>query len=327
MPPAREPTTPPPARARRIQRTLLAWYDAHAQPFPWRDARDPYAALVAAVCAQQTQMSRVLPTYERWMRAFPTLADAARGTVAQALHAWDRAGYPRRALYLRATAIACMQQHGGTLPRDDAALRALPGVGPFTAAIVRCFGFGEDSAAIDTNVVRLLGRLVHGDLQPARETPRTTIEATALHLLPRGEATRWNPALMDFGAAVCTPRPHCDACPLTAVCAAYPRFAAGATAEPVRTQPRFEGSDRQWRGRILGALREADLRTADPHAATPRAATVSERTLLATLDPAGDQHARLRALIAALAAEGLAWRHRGRVGLGAQHEGGARLLR
>ncbi|MBM4416273.1 MAG: A/G-specific adenine glycosylase, partial [Chloroflexi bacterium] len=195
---------PAPQRVRTLRRRLLAWYAAEGGAFPWRGARDPYAALVAAVCAQQTQMSRVLPLWERWMAAFPTLGDAAAADAAAALRVWERAGYPRRALALVAAAQVCAREHGGALPRDEAALLALPGVGPFTAAIVRCFGWGDDGVAVDTNVVRVLGRVVHGDLQPARETPRGALLATAQRLLPRGDAARWNPALMDFGARVCT---------------------------------------------------------------------------------------------------------------------------
>ncbi|RLT39921.1 MAG: A/G-specific adenine glycosylase, partial [Chloroflexi bacterium] len=130
-----------------MQRRLLEWYDAHAEPFPWREARDPYAALVAAVCAQQTQIARVLEIYARWMAAFPTLADLARADRASVLQTWGRAGYPRRAVSLHETARRCVAEHGGTLPRDPEALLALPGIGPFTAAIVRTFGFEEDAPA------------------------------------------------------------------------------------------------------------------------------------------------------------------------------------
>ena len=158
---------------RALRSRLLAWYEAHEAPFPWRTAHDPYAALVAAVAAQQTQMARVLEVYERWMRAFPTLGDLARADRAAVLRVWGRAGYPRRAVALHETAARCMAPvaeggHGGALPRDSAALLALPGVGPFTAAIVHTFGWGDDAPAVDTNVVRVIGRVVFGDLQPAR---------------------------------------------------------------------------------------------------------------------------------------------------------------
>ncbi|MBM3141345.1 MAG: A/G-specific adenine glycosylase, partial [Chloroflexi bacterium] len=257
-PPRSLPAALAPRRLGLIRSRLLAWYDEQPHDFPWRAARDPYAALVAAVCAQQTQMSRVLKIYARWMDAFPTLAACAAASRAEVLRVWGRAGYPRRAAALHEAARRCLAEHGGAVPRDRAALLALPGVGPFTAAIVACFGFGDDAVAVDTNVVRLVGRLVYGDLQPARETPPPAIEAAAARLLPPGAAGRWNPALMDFGARVCAPRPRCTQCAVAGLCAARDRFAAGERAVPVRVQPAFAGSDRERRGRIMRALRERD---------------------------------------------------------------------
>ena len=288
-----------------VRSLLLAWYGREGGAFPWRDARNPYWALVAGVCAQQTQMARALPLWERWTRAFPTARAAAAAPAADALRAWGGAGYPRRALRLREACARCAAEHGGQPPRGEAELLALPGVGPFTAAIVRCFGYGEDAAAVDTNVVRLLGRLVHGDLQPARETPPAAIAETARRLLPPGEASRWNPALMDFGARVCAPKPRCGVCPLAGRCAARPRFGRGETAAPLRAQPPFEGSDRQLRGRILAALREAG-------------GPLPEAALTRPLAAGGAGRARVRRLLGALAAEGLAWREDGRCGLGAR---------
>ena len=311
---SKTPTPPrphalPPARRRAVQRRLLQWYDAHAQPFPWRTARDPYAALVAAVCAQQTQMSRVLEVYARWMEAFPTLAGLARADRAEVLQTWGRAGYPRRAVGLHETARRCMEEHGGALPRDPAALLALPGVGPFTAAIVRTFGFGDDAPAVDTNVVRVVGRLVFGDLQPARETSPREIEAAAAALFPAGEGARWNPALMDYGARVCSPRPHCEVCVVASMCAARPRFAAGEVATPVRAQGVFEGSERQARGRLMQVLRDAAGNGED---APVTLATLARRAGATTTE----ERARVRILLGRLAEEGLAWTDGRRAGLG-----------
>ncbi|MBX7112589.1 MAG: A/G-specific adenine glycosylase [Dehalococcoidia bacterium] len=300
---AEAPPALTPARVRRIRTAFLGWYDANGNDFPWRDARDPYAALVAAVCSQQTQMSRVLPLWERWMAAFPTLEAAAEADRAEVLRVWAGAGYPRRALALRDTARRCLEEHRGTLPRDPEALLALPGVGPFTAAVVRCFGWADPAPAIDTNVVRVLGRLVHGDLQPAKETPSSEVVATAEALLPPADVVRWNPALMDYGAKVCLPRPRCEACVVADECAARPRFARGETADPVRAQARFEDSNRQWRGRILRALRE--------HEGAMRVST-----LVRGLARSPGEEPKLRALLDGLCSEGMAWRHGAWCGLG-----------
>src|SRR5690606_6894546 len=130
---------------------------------------------------------------------------------------------------LHEAARVCLEQYDGTLPRDPDALLALPGVGPFTAAIVRTFGFGDDAAAVDTNIVRVIGRVVFGDLQPAKETPPAAITAMAERLLPPGRSAEWNPALMDYGARVCLPNPRCEDCVVASLCAARPRFASGET--------------------------------------------------------------------------------------------------
>ena len=262
--------------------------------------------MVAGVCSQQTQMSRVLPLWERWMAAFPTLEAAAAAETAEVLRVWARAGYPRRALAIREACRRCIEAHDGALPRERDALLALPGVGPFTAAIVRCFGWADDAAAIDTNVVRVLGRLVHGDVQPARETSSRAIIDTAERLLPRGEAGRWNAMLMDYGAQVCTPRPRCADCVVRRLCAARPRFEAGAVAEPMRAQPRFEGSARQWRGHILRVLREAH---------GPVRVTALVRALTGDEGDGADA-STVRALLDVLCAEGMAWSRAGRCGLG-----------
>jgi A/G-specific adenine glycosylase len=294
-----------PQRLGRIRMLLLDWYEEHGDDFPWRSRRDPYAALVAAVCSQQTQIARVLVLYEGWMAAFPTVEAAAGATRERVLRVWGRGGFPRRSVALHEASRICLLEHDGALPRDPEALLALPGVGPFTAAIVRCYGFGEDAVAVDTNIVRVIGRLVFGDLQPATETPPAAIELAAARLLRPGTAARWNPALMEYGAKVCSPRPRCLSCPVGHLCAARPRFLAGEAAEPVRAQPAFEGSNRQWRGRILRELRapanEGGMRVA---------------TLAARLASEDSERGRVRRLLLALRDDGLAWSRAGRCGLG-----------
>ena len=253
-----EPELPRALSAQRlgwIRKRLLEWYAEHEQPFPWRNAKDPYAALVAAVCAQQTQMSRVLEIYDRWMSAFPTVQALAAASDADALRVWGRAGYPRRAIYLRRTARIVCGEYDGQLPKDRSMLETLPGVGPFTAAIVLNFGHGVDAAAVDTNITRVLGRVLFGDLQPAIETSARDIRWASERLLPDKQAARWNPALMDFGASICSPQPRCSLCPLTSLCVAYSEFKSGARASAVRAQRSFTGSQRELRGMIMSRLR------------------------------------------------------------------------
>ena len=193
------------------------------------------------------------------MASFPMLQHAARASEAEALRVWGRGGYPKRALYLRRAAQQCLARHDGALPRDEAALLALPGVGPFTAAIVLAFGFGIDSAAVDTNVTRLFGRLVLGDLQPARES--STGEIRRISEPPH--ATRRARALESSRHGLRRRRLHAAPtlsrdCPLAHLCAARPRFAAGERAEPVRVQPPFSGSQRELRGMLMQVLRRID---------------------------------------------------------------------
>ena len=256
-----EPTLPRPLSPQRlgaIRKRLLGWYAKHEQPFPWRTARDPYAALVAAVCAQQTQMSRVLEIYDRWMSAFPTIHALAESSSAEAIRVWGRAGYPRRAVYLHRTAQIVCQQFDGELPTDRATLETLPGVGPFTSAIILNFGYGVDAAAVDTNITRVLGRVLFGHLQPALDTPPRHIRWASERVRPDRQATRWNPALMDFGASICTPHPRCDDCPLTSLCVAHAEFQTGVRADAVRAQGAFSGSQRELRGMIMLLLRSDD---------------------------------------------------------------------
>ena len=309
--PITEPPKLTPQRLGRIRTLLLDWYDEHEQHFPWRGAQDPYLALVAAVCAQQTQMSRVLEIYARWTEAFPTLAAVAEADRAEVLQVWARGGYPRRAVHLHETARICVEQHGGELPRDPDALLALPGIGPFTAAIVSSFGFGDDAAAVDTNIIRVIGRVVGGDLQPATDTPRAVIDELAERMLRPGTAARWNPTLMDYGGRVCTPRPQCDECVVAHLCAARPRFAAGEMAEPVRAQGTFEGSDRDWRGQLMQALRDGDSQADDGDTGW----TIDR--LIARVARTTTERPRGRKLLDDLVREGLAWVDGDRCGLGA----------
>jgi A/G-specific adenine glycosylase len=235
----------------RAQRAaLLAWYAPRRSAYPWRRTRDPYAVLVSEVMLQQTQASRVVPAFERFVSVFPTADVLASFPRSAAVEAWDGLGYNRRAVSLWRAARVVVAEHGGSLPSDPAALRSLPGVGPYTAAAVASIAFGAPVAAIDTNVRRVVGRVLAGGDDIG--TPDVGRLATAW--LDRARPGDWNQAVMDLGRGFCRPRPRCDDCPLSSMC----RFArSGAVARPSarRKQEAFAGSMRQVRGDVVRTLR------------------------------------------------------------------------
>jgi len=218
-----------------LQAAVLAWYDAHGRDLPWRRTRDPYAILVSEFMAQQTQVARVLERYERWLRRWPTAAALAAAAPADVLTEWVGLGYNQRALRLQA-ACAIVAREGW--PPDSGSLRTLPGVGPYTAAAVASFAFGERVAAVDTNVRRVATRL---DADPDA-------------LLPADRHDDWNQAAMELGARVCTARaPRCGECPAAAWCPSRGRIVPAPRA-PRASRPRFEDTDRWARGRVIAAL-------------------------------------------------------------------------
>jgi A/G-specific adenine glycosylase len=221
---------------------LLDWYERVRRPLPWRETRDPYALLVSEVMLQQTQATRVVPYYERFLARFPTPEALAAAPAADVLRAWSGLGYNRRALALQRAARA-VSRSGWP---DD--LTELPGVGAYTAAAVASFAWDEEVAAVDTNVRRVLER------RDGRRRTAQELAARAAELLPAGRAAAFNQAMMELGATVCRPRrPGCGACPLQAGCASAGRVPPAAPARRARGE-RFEDSDRWARGRIVAAL-------------------------------------------------------------------------
>lgn len=213
---------------------------------------------------QQTQVERVLPKYAAFLERFPDVCALARASTADVLRMWKGLGYNSRALRLRDAAVALVRLHGGTMPSQTKVLRALPGVGAYTASAVRAFAFEEHDAAIDTNVRRVVHRLLYGLEYPAAVT-NAVLDARARALVPRGKVHAWNSAMMDLGATVCSARaPKCMLCPMRALCAAAPVDAAvleharSRFARPRSPQQRvrFEESTRYVRGRIVDRLRE-----------------------------------------------------------------------
>ena len=241
---------------------ILRWFASHARDLPWRrpDA-GPWAVLVSEIMLQQTPVSRVLPAYAAWLERWPTPAALAAAPSADAVRQWGRLGYPRRALRLHASARAITERHGGVVPGSLDALRALPGVGSYTAAAVASFAFGQRHAVLDTNVRRVLARLVRGDVRPP-PSPTAMEARMAESLLPAEPALapRWSVAVMELGALICVAeRPRCPECPVVGECAWHRAGQpAGDPDQARRPSQDYEGTDRQCRGRLLAVLRESD---------------------------------------------------------------------
>ncbi len=236
---------------------VLGWYARHARDLPWRapDAT-PWSVLVSEIMLQQTPVARVLPAHASWMARWPAPAALAAEPPGEAIRQWGRLGYPRRALRLHETATILVARHGGTVPADREALLALPGIGSYTAAAVASFAFGQRHAVLDTNVRRVLARLVAGQPRPAT-APSVAETRLAESLLPAepAVAARWSVAVMELGALVCTAAsPQCGRCPVARACA---WLAAGQPREATRRRAqRYDGTDRQCRGRLLAVLRD-----------------------------------------------------------------------
>jgi len=242
-----------------LHRPVLAWYAAHARDLPWRrpDA-SPWSVLVSELMLQQTPVARVLPVHEEWLARWPRPEDLAQEPVGEAVRAWGRLGYPRRALRLHQAAVVITGRFRGEVPDSHDDLLSLPGVGEYTAAAVASFAFGQRHAVLDTNVRRVLARAVSAVELPAPSLSRAERELAAA-LVPDDDATAaaWAVAVMELGALVCTATdPKCADCPVADRCGWW---AAGrpAYAGPPRRAQRWDGTDRQCRGRLMAVLRES----------------------------------------------------------------------
>ncbi|SEG88245.1 A/G-specific DNA-adenine glycosylase [Actinacidiphila yanglinensis] len=254
-PSAPAPVTLPATGA--LHGAVIDWFDEHARDLPWRrpDA-GAWSVMVSEFMLQQTPVNRVLPVHAEWLERWPRPADLAKESPGEAVRAWGRLGYPRRALRLHAAATAIAQQHGGEVPREHTELLALPGIGEYTAAAVVSFAYGRRHIVLDTNVRRVFARLVTGVEYPPNATTAAE-RRVALALLPGDEdtAARWAAATMELGALVCTARsPQCGSCPLAARCA-WRLAGSPAHQGPPRRGQTYAGTDRQVRGRLLAILR------------------------------------------------------------------------
>ncbi|HEV7210621.1 MAG TPA: A/G-specific adenine glycosylase [Blastococcus sp.] len=245
---------------------IVDWYATAARDLPWRrPGIDAWSVLVSEVMLQQTPVARVEPAWRAWLERWPTPADLAAAIPADVIRAWGKLGYPRRALRLREAAVAVVERHDGVVPAEVAALEALPGVGTYTARAVACFGHGTPQPVVDTNVRRVVARLVHGRAEAGNARAADLVDIGELTPHDPDRAVRFSVAAMELGALICVAgTPRCGACPVRDRCA---WVLAGRPAHdgPPRRVQKFAGTDRQVRGRLLDVLRAA-------HAPVPSAA-------------------------------------------------------
>ena len=239
---------------------VLDWYADHARDLPWRRPEaSPWSVLVSEFMLQQTPVARVLPAHEAWLERWPTPARLASATTGEAVRAWGRLGYPRRALRLHAAATAIVERHGGEVPDSYDELLALPGVGDYTAAAVASFAFRQRHPVLDTNVRRVLARALRGVELPGPSVTRAEREL-AVSVLPDEDETAatWAVAVMELGALVCTASsPRCEDCPIADRCA-WRQAGRPAYDGPPRRGQAWAGTDRQCRGRLMAVLRDSD---------------------------------------------------------------------
>lgn len=221
-----------------IAERLLEWFGRRARDLPWRRNRTPYRVLVAEFMLQQTRSETVVPYYERFLERFPTLEDLARAELEEVLQVWEGLGYYARARNLHALARRVLVEFGGRIPETYRELRALPGVGPYTAAAVAAIAFGQPEVALDGNVRRVLARLLALPGDSRSPEFRRALEEAARRWMPPDRPGPFNEALMELGATVCLPRrPRCGECPLGEDCQAYRMGRAEEFPTPIRRPP------------------------------------------------------------------------------------------
>ena len=240
---------------------LNEWFSDNRRDLPWREpGTTPWGVLVSEIMLQQTPVARVEPVWREWIHRWPNPADLAASSVADAVRHWGRLGYPRRARNLHRQAVILTEEHGGQVPRDVTTLLSLPGIGQYTARAVAAFAFGDRHPVADTNVTRVIARVTEGVAFAGHWSAKDHL--TRVDDLLGSEPDETYPvvnlAIMELGALVCRARqPQCVECPLASQClwrgAGFPLNEAVMP----KKQARYEGSDRQARGRLLGLLRDS----------------------------------------------------------------------
>jgi len=242
----------------QVIEAICAWFDANGRDLPWRrPGTSAWGVLVSEVMSQQTPMSRVIGPWHEWMNRWPTPDDLAEEDSGEAVAAWGRLGYPRRALRLHSCAVTIATEHDGVVPNSYDELVALPGIGDYTASAVVSFAFGGRATVLDTNVRRLIARAESGIANcPTSVTRAERIVADALVPDEDARAAKWAVASMELGALVCTARsPQCEVCPIRDSC----RWVIDGKPDnaPARRGQPWKGTDRQCRGVIMDVVRNS----------------------------------------------------------------------
>ena len=264
-----------------FEKEITSWFKKSKRDLPWRKT-DAWGVLVSEFMLQQTPVNRVLPIYEEWMKRWPTASSLSKATPAQVITAWGRLGYPRRALRLHECSKEITNNLGGKIPENEAELRALPGIGEYTAAAIAAFAFEKRSLVLDINIRRLYARLFDGVETPTQAA--TKVEKSRYEeLIPKREPHVWAAASMELGAVICTSQaPKCGICPVAHVCAwrslDYPK------SDVVKRRQSWHGTDRQCRGTIVQALRENEVLTKSQIAQLWDVPSQLEKALLTLLD-------------------------------------------
>jgi len=233
-----------------VQQGILSWYKKNKRDLPWRKTDDPYHVVVSELMLQQTQVDRVIPKYFAFLKRFPTVEKLAMASAADVIDEWAGLGYNRRALYLHKFAQAVVSDFDGKIPETEEELKSLPGIGPYTANAVLCFGFHQKVPVMDINIQRIYSRVFF-----TGEGSSDALKKVTREMVPN-DAVTYNNALMDFGATVCKDKPLCERCPLQSNCSAY---IAGVPEKYVKPKPqsKFAGSDRYYRSLVVKELRKS----------------------------------------------------------------------
>lgn len=264
-----------------FEKEITSWFKKNKRDLPWRKT-DAWGVLVSEFMLQQTPVNRVLPVYEAWMKRWPTAASLSKATPAEVITAWGRLGYPRRALRLHECAKEITHNFKGKIPESQAELRALPGIGEYTAAAITAFAFEKRSLVLDINIRRLFARLFDGVEAPTQSATKGE-KSRYEELIPKKDPHLWAAATMELGAVICTSQsPKCGICPVAHVCTwrslDYPK------SDVVKRRQSWHGTDRQCRGTIVQALRENAVLTKSQITQLWDVPSQLEKALLTLLD-------------------------------------------